>query len=182
MNPLTLKTLAYNTDISAWCSPSKKDFLWKPGINKSECDLDIRLSMAYIPNILDHQTHHCGIYSSPNPKTLREYATYETSIVVLLNNYGFLDIWTAPIDLNGYYICRSWAARIVAVAWFHPIDENKPGYEQDGAKWAAACHAMDTFGINALPWKEIKEMIKVTWNITGLDPFDKEYVKVFNKE
>jgi len=172
-NILSLKTIAYNRDLKAWVSPSHKEYHWVPGINLPVCSV----VHDEIPTDC-----WCGIYSSPNPKTLDEYASYSNSIPVLLNNYSWVDIWTAPLDLNGMLVCRSGGARIIGVAWIDPNNEENLGFK-DAQRWAAALQACEFFDVKAYPWKITKQLIQTTWiEWANVDPFDAKWIKQFNKE
>ena len=173
MNAISLKTICYDTDLKAWVSPSHKEYHWHPGINLPTCSI----VHTKIPTDC-----RCGIYSSPNPLTLDEYASYKNSILVLLNNYSWIDIWTAPLDLNGMLVCRSGGARVIGIAWIDPDKEDNPGFE-DPQRWAVALQGAEYFDVNAYPWKITKQLIQTTWiEWANVDPFDAEWVKQFNKE
>lgn len=142
---LSLKSIAYDAQLREFFSPSHKDYMWRGDIMVAQCE-------ECAPNGDIGLDHTCGIYSSPNPSAIKEYHIFPNSVMVLLNLYGTVDIWPGPSDLAWTYICRSWAARPVAVVtpW-------------QGKGDTVSCLAAEQLGLIAIPWAVTKEMIRKTW-------------------
>ena len=164
MNLLTLKTIAYNSTDDVLYSPSHRDFAWSKGVIARacpRCEID-----SCDPNCT------CGIYTSPNPETLKEYAKYAGSIHVLMNTFGWVDMWTAPRDiLDGRaVVMRSWGTEIIGIV---AVDR-----EKEQLRALTMLRAAEIFEVAVFPWVMVKKMIQVSWrNMPGLiihDPYDKE--------
>jgi hypothetical protein len=151
-NLLVLKAVAWNEDLKGFYSPSHSDFVWPKGIVARQCD---RCEIDHFDPICT-----CGIYASPNPETLIEYATKMNTVFVLLNTYGWVDVWTGPRDIPHTFIVRAWGAQIIGIvgetATGHPL-KLSPQREQ------AAYIGAERYGVDIYPWLLVQSMIAVTW-------------------
>jgi hypothetical protein len=160
MNILFLKTLAMNPNTLTYHSPQQKDFTWEGGIMVAKCEKCAPLGTIGIDC-------HCGIYGSPNPEALTEYAVHETSFNALLQAYGRVDVWTAPDDLWYCYVLRVWAARVIGIVETDGLDLLAPD-----ARGQAAITAAGYFncGIYSIPMA--KGMIDITWKAhLNIEPY-----------
>lgn len=163
MNLLFLKTIAMDPVTQTYHSPQKKDYIWSDDIMVAQCE-----KCAPVGTI--GNDCHCGIYGSPNPEALVEYARHPTSFNVLLQAYGKVDIWTAPQDVGDglAYVLRSWAARVVAI-----VEDTKYQFWDSDNRATAAITASLLLNVSIYPLKLAKEMIATTWREhAGFDPYD----------
>ena len=151
MNLLSLKTVVWDDLAGSFRSPTRTEFIWPKGVIASDCH---KCNDEYDPNC------HCGIYSSPNPTTLKEYATYTSSVFVLLNLYGWVDIWTAPRDIPHAYVLRSWGAQIIGI-----VGDNANGkvMSLSATRQLTAINGATYYGVEIYPWQIAEAMISVTW-------------------
>jgi len=156
MNILFMKTLAMDPVYQTYHSPQKKDFTWQEGIMVAQCE-------KCAPEGTIGLDCKCGIYGSPNPMALREYETHPTSFVALLNAYGRVDVWTAPDDLPGCYVLRSWAARVIAIVSVRNGETTYDIMSGTDDRSMAAVAALEHFKVPLYPWHMAKEMMKATW-------------------
>lgn len=167
MNLLTLKTIAYNPVDDTLYSPSHTGFAWSKGIIARachRCDTD-----AFNPDCT------CGVYGSPNVEALKEYAKYVNSIHVVMNTYGWVDIWSAPRDIlgGGGLITRAWGTQIVGVV--HVDAHTNP------QRAITMLRAAELFEVPVWPLVMVKALIQASWKrIEGLvvkDPYDAETIR-----
>jgi hypothetical protein len=156
MNILFLKTLAMDPKTLTYHSPQRKDFTWQEGIMVAQCE-------KCAPEGTIGLDCHCGIYGSPNPEALKEYAVHPTSFVALLNAYGRVDVWTAPDDIWQCYVIRAWAARVVAIVAIKDEDTIYDILNGTDDRSMAAIAAITHFDVPLYPWLKTREMIEFTW-------------------
>ena len=164
MNLLSMKAVAWREDLGGgFFSPQRKSFVWSEGIVARAC--------TSCPDDKVNPNCTCGLYSSPNPEALPEYAKYPSCCFVLLENYGWADIWTGPRDLPNTYVLRSWGAQIVGVV----------GTLQDGPlslephRFQTALLGVEKYNVKLFNWNVAKKMIEYTWMYSpdvGFSPFD----------
>jgi len=165
---LSLKAVAFDVDRNGFYSPSQCDFVWPRGVVERQCD-------TCNPREFDPGCH-CGIYSSPNPEILTEYAKFSNTVYVLLNLYGWIDLWTGPADISDTFVIRSWGAKIIGVlaTTADPKPRKLPAQRQ-----LSAILGVDYYGVDLMSWLQVKEMITITWEnhktlLDGHSPFKKE--------
>ena len=152
MNPLFLKTLVWNEQTKGFCSPTHHDFVWPKGIVARYC------AKCETDNFNPECT--CGIYGSPHPNTLVEYAKYKNSVFVLMNSYGWMDVWTGPSDLPNTYITRSWGAQIIGIVG--TMIKDHP-FALSPQRLQVALLGVDYYQVEVLSWSVAKDMIAITW-------------------
>ena len=152
-NALVFKSFAFDQVRHGFYSPSRSDFLWGKDIvvgrcNKCETSGNIGIDCT------------CGLYGSPNVETIDEYHTFPNSVLAVMNTYGRLDIWTAPDDIPGCYVTRSWGMQVVFV-----VSDEINGKPLRSSRLASMLLAMsdEYFGVPAIPLWIAKEMIRQTW-------------------
>jgi hypothetical protein len=171
MNLLTLKALAFDAKTGTFYSPSHTGFEWRKGIIAKEC------SKCTIDHCDPKCT--CGIYSSPNPEVLLEYAHYSTSIIALMDTYGWDDIWTGPHDLPFTYVMRSWGTQIKGVVG----TDFRTNTELSKTRQLSAMKACESFEVKAFPWFRVCRMIMANWATKGhlvKNPYDRDEWREIN--
>ena len=170
-NSLVLKTIAWNESERGFFSPSHTGFLWGRDVVASMCE-----KCQIIGRIESDCT--CGLYGSPNPETLIEYHSYPNSIVVLMNTYGTIDVWTAPKDIPNCYVTRSWGMKIVRIIGTEIVSHKRLRGQRD----ISAGLASEMFDSPRISLKGAKYIIRETWTktdedrevIIGFDPYQKQ--------
>lgn len=163
-NLLSLKAVVWSKKKQAFCSPSRQEFQWKIGIVWSECHTG-----QFCPPQTIHPDCACGIYTSPNPEAIAEYAGDPNSIYALMNLYGTADIWTGPLDLPGTYVVRSAGSRVVGL-----VNTNMLGFVLSPRRQVNITLACDIFQYSLFSWDEAREMIRATWREKAdMDPFER---------
>lgn len=166
MNILFLKTLAMSPETMTYHSPQQKDFTWQEGIMVAQCEKCAGEGTIGL-------NCHCGIDGSPNPEALREYESYPTSFVALLNAYGRVDVWTAPDDIWQCYVLRAWAARVVAIVAVRDGETIYDILNGTDDRSMATVAAIANFDVPLYPWIFTHDLIKLTWEQhLQIDPFN----------
>lgn len=163
MNILSMKALSWRQDKLGFFSPQRGAFQWPKGVVASECRRGICGMHKYNSDCT------CGLYSSPNPKALDEYAKYPSTVFVLLNLYGWLDCWTGPKDLPHTYVARSWGAQIVGIVG--TMTDGSP-LKLEPHRYQSALLGFEHYGVKMYPWEVAKDMIQMTWvDQLGFSPY-----------
>jgi len=161
MNLLTFKSIAWDERRKGFYSPSHPEYLWDNGIAIRDCvrgcqgrqyDADCR----------------CGIYTSPNWDALDEYAKYPNSIHVLMEIYGWLEIWPGPErDLPDAFILRSWGTKIKAI-----INTTPEGEVVLPQRWNTALLMAERMKKPIFPWHMTKTLVEINWkSIFDISPY-----------
>jgi len=167
MNRLSLKAVVYNPITNAFHSPTRQSFTWSKDVTARAC-----------PKCNTDQVNPdctCGIYSSPNPAVLTEYARSRNSVYVVLNTFGWDDICLAPEDVGPGLVLRSWGAQIVMA-----VSTELNGQPLEPQRQLCMIKLLENFDITPYPWGMVKTIIKVNWNQPYLivkDPYDPEQYK-----
>jgi hypothetical protein len=164
MNLLTLKTIVYNPAMDTFHSPTRQSFTWTREITARQCP---RCNVDYL-----NPGCTCGIYASPNPRTLIEYTTSRNSVFAVLNTFGWVDIWTAPDDVGPGLITRSWGAQIIGV-----VSTELNGEPLAPQRQLCSVKLAENMEVDMWPWNMAKWLIKATWNQSYMiikDPYDPE--------
>jgi len=160
MRLLTLKTIALDAANGTVHSPDRPDFQWGNGTMVATCSTCKNIDV-YNPNC----TH--GIYTSPNPEALDEYARYKNSIFVLGVIYGWFEPWPGPADLPNTFIFRSWGVRVVGL-----VNTALDGSRLSPQRWFSAVKASEIFNVQGRPWNLTQAMITESWKQNfGVNPY-----------
>lgn len=164
MNILSVKCLAWSQERQVFHSPQKAEFEWKPGIISRAC--------SKCPTDQINLDCTCGIYASPNPEALYEYAVWPNTLFVLMNTYGWVDIWSGPKDLYWTNVTRSWGTQIVGLISMNPVKVSHGNFEMkplNPAKQQSMLWAADYYQVNIFPWAVARSMIHTTWERAQYD-------------
>lgn len=163
MNLLSLKAIFWDEPRKGFFSPSRNAFQWFPGIVQRECNRGCEIDII-------NPDCTCGIYSSPNTKTLVEYAKRPNAVFALLNNYGWVDIWTGPHEFPGTYVLRSWGVKVVGIVG---TMTDGSALQLEPRRYQSALIGLDYFQVKIYPWEVAKEMMKFVWmRDVHINPFE----------
>jgi hypothetical protein len=176
MNLLMLKAIIYDARKNIFVSPSRKEFAWnKDGIVVSTCQQHYYSPFGKCTPDKRAEMCTCGIYGSSHPKAVQEYVDYPNSIIVLMNCYGWAEVWTGPSDLYDAFIVTTYSARVVGV--LNDKEQFKRGMsflsvEDETSRNNAIAVAAEYFQVDTYPWDVMQEMISLTWkHWVKFDPF-----------
>lgn len=159
---LSLKTLLWKPNTQELVSPQKKFYTWQDGYMTAQCD---SCGEEFDPECT------CGIYHSPHPEALEEYAKYPSSIFALIKLYGWTDRWYAPMDvLKGKaFAIRTWRVRIVGFV----ADDPFGGAQWNLQRMLAVTEVAQRFQKYLIyPWFQAKDLVRKTWiEEWNIDPY-----------
>jgi hypothetical protein len=175
MNLLILKAIIYDAKTNVFVSPSRREFVWhQNGIVTSTCQRHPMSPYGVCTPDVRADSCTCGIYGSSHPGAVQEYVDYPNSIIVLMNCYGWAEVWTGPSDLHNTFIVTTYSARVVGVLNEKELEHNRGVYSPEDlvSRENAIAVAAEYFQVDTYPWSLIQGMISATWkHWVQFDPF-----------